>query len=144
MKRRRVLCALIGILAIVLQVILPASARASNGMWVEICGEFGAETVLLDVSAGDGSPVTPKTCAECCPCVLGGATSIAFPQTPVAAAAAPGGVFLLHGTCDPDVPQAAARFWPETRGPPLARSNSNLLDLSLMTSIRFSTGGAWS
>ncbi|MDK3073314.1 hypothetical protein QO034_09355 [Sedimentitalea sp. JM2-8] len=144
LKRRRLLCALIGIMALVLQVFPLASAQASGSMWVEICGEFGAETVLLDVSAEDGAPVAPESCEDCCPCVLGGPVPMAVPQAAVVAVTAPGGAVRLYGAQDADVPQGAARFWPDTRGPPLWQSIPNSLDLPLMVPTRFSAGGAWS
>lgn len=132
------------VLAFLLQAVLPASAQASGGMWVEICGEAGAELVLMAGSGDDTGPATPTACRECCPCVL---TLAGAPMIP------PGEIMLLPAPQSvASGPQAfhtaiainAAQFWPDTRGPPLRHENTKPADLSVMAPTQVPTGGAMS
>ena len=139
-RRWRVLCGWGCVLALLLQVILPTTAQASGGIWIEICGEFGAEMVLMDVSGDETEPAKTAPCPDCGPCMLCAATAPAvFPDFSVTRAPGDAVLARFRGH-DADVPPNDAQFWPDNRGPPVRRANVTILDLPSMpltrTSIR--------
>lgn len=108
---------LLGVVLLVLQSVLPVSARSSAD-WVEICGEFGA--VLVQVDRGAVDPVDPTApCPKCSDCAMCALT--AFEDMPTAQIATVGDIGLISKIslpAYPDVAENAAQFWHESRGPP--------------------------
>lgn len=141
---RVVLSGWVCILALMLQVILPTSAHASGGFWVEICGEFGAETVLMDVAGDETLPVDGEPCADCGPCVLCAAASPAVFSDIAVTGVQYDIVSTRYSEISADLPPNEAQFWPDNRGPPLRHVTTNLLELPSMIPTRISTGGAGS
>lgn len=141
-RQSRTLSGLICVFALLLQVILPTTAQASGGIWVEICGEFGAQTVLMDVSGDDPAPAEPAPCPDCGPCVLCAVAPLVILPDMTITHSDTQAFLTRFQAIAADVPPNDAQFWPDNRGPPLRHAFINTLDLPSMALPRISTGGA--
>lgn len=109
-----------GVLLLMMQVLAPAMAQASaGGEWVVICSELGP--VEVRVSLDDGSPVNDTGCPECEACVL----CVAGDQviTPQVSHVSLFVVATLSLDWAENSVQSVnpAQYWPDCRGPPLAK-----------------------
>lgn len=107
--------ALLAVVALLLQLLLPGIARAANGDWIEICSESGPVLIQVDAEPGSSDAVCPKCkdCVLCAAAVPGVSTSqtwlmLALPAT------------RSLSLTDVEFSLAETRFQrPLTRGPPM-------------------------
>lgn len=136
----QLVCRFVCIISLMLQVLVPVSAQASEGAWIEICGESGAELVRVDVSAGETQPSDMTNCTDCGPCVL---CAVAEPVIAPEPAHALLSIIIVH-TQQPigvdAIKPNAAQFWPDNRGPPVWQANTQKVDHSPMISSLSSRG----
>ncbi|GAA6201311.1 DUF2946 family protein [Aquicoccus sp. SU-CL01552] len=118
--------AILGVFALILQLLAPGLARASQTDWMEICSDQGV--VVVPMNFGDDeapqSPRAPDGPCECCGfCLAYSGPAAAVPPNSVS-------LTLVHGVAraatlpeaqtDRAVPRAV---WPSPRGPPSAPKN---------------------
>ncbi|MCA0872496.1 hypothetical protein LCL97_16810 [Seohaeicola saemankumensis] len=113
--------------------VLPAAAQAAgDGTWIEICGTDGVELIRFDMAGGVPSDQPCPDCNDCLMCAVfaAGALPVLAAQLAGRADAAP---------ADPgyaaEIPENPARFWPDNRGPPGARSDAYLPDPRAVTAV---------
>ena len=118
--------AILGIFALILQLLAPGLARASQTDWMEICSEQGV--VAVPMNFGDEqprqSPAPSGDECDCCAfCLTHCGTAAAVPPNPVS-------LILVHGAAhavalpDAQTGRAVPRaVWPSPRGPPSAPEN---------------------
>lgn len=139
--------ATLGIFALILQLLAPGLARASQADWMEICSDQGVVVVRMDFGNEEErqSPVSPDGACDCCAfCLTCNGVGAAVPPTPVA-------VTLVHGA-----PRAAAlpdaqtghavprAVWPSPRGPPSAPENkTDRAPVASKASIPNKGGALW-
>ena len=116
LKRLR---ALMGICALILQMLAPVAAHSANsGEWMVICGADGP--VLMQVQLSDNDPAPCPKCGECKACQLAISTggilplSLTLRDHPM--------IKTVHGLIDGAIAANPAQFWHENRGPPLVQS----------------------
>lgn len=115
---RRGLAGLLAVFALILQLLAPGVARATNGEWVEICSEIGPVLMQIDVSGDETDQNSP--CPKCKTCTL---CAAAVPFAPKF------GAPVLTNNAEPrdlsltdrriDLPELRYQR-PLTRGPPSA------------------------
>jgi len=116
LKRLR---ALMGICALILQMLAPVAAHSANsGEWMVICGADGP--VLMQVQLSDDAPAPCPKCDDCKACQLsvsvGGVLSAPLTLRDLLAMTAE------HRPLGVSIAANPAQFWHENRGPPLVQS----------------------
>lgn len=118
--------AMLGILALILQLLAPSLARASQTDWMEICSDQGVVVVPMDFGEerAPQSPRAPDGPCDCCGfCLAYGGTAAAVPPNPVSLTLAYG---VARSATLPDAQTGRAvlcAVWPSPRGPPSAPKN---------------------
>ncbi|OUS32973.1 hypothetical protein A9Q94_20985 [Rhodobacterales bacterium 56_14_T64] len=131
--------ALMGICALVLQMMAPAAAQtATPGDWMVICGEAGP--VLMQVSLSGNEPAPCPKCEKCEACQLVVSTGGILPVSLVSR-------FVPKAVAADVMPQSIvgqnpAQFWYKNRGPPLAQISLNDSARRLSHAVTPSKGGA--
>jgi len=128
-RRRCVACpvaAMLGVLALILQLLAPGLARASQTDWMEICSDQGVVVVPMNIGDEEAppSPRAPDGPCDCCgSCLAYGGAAAAVPPNPVS-------LTLVQGAAraatlpDAQTDRAVSRaVWPSPRGPPSAPKN---------------------
>ncbi|WP_372886269.1 DUF2946 family protein [Shimia sp.] len=115
------LAGLMAVFALVLQLLAPSLASATQGEWIEICSEYGI--VLQQIAPEDGTLPSQESgygdCEDCAFCAF------AAPLSPASGAgfeliAASAAQTSRHG--GREVGDDAQFQWPESRGPPSAKT----------------------
>lgn len=102
----------LGIVLLVLQLLAPQLAQASEGAWIEICAEEGAVWIQMPVEGTD------DPCPDCGDCLL--CTTAMDGLIPAQDRSAEPLHLAASQRTLPEAtgPVARHRLWPETRGPP--------------------------
>lgn len=109
------IAASVGVMALILQLLVPTLARASGGDWVEICSDLGVVMVQIDLNDIDDRPGTRPDCAECTLCT---ASVSSPPELDMPIGAAVSGMSMLVPTAPGIRMHESRRLRPEARGPP--------------------------
>ncbi|MCK8465156.1 DUF2946 family protein [Aliiroseovarius sp. S1339] len=108
-------------LALALQLFTSSMGYASNGMWIEICSDFGTEYVQVDLS--DDPTSDQNGCPDCANCALCAVSLTGLPPASPAHFAFGSTVLEATQLQTQTVGPVFRRAWPETRGPPAANKN---------------------
>ncbi len=131
--------ALLGICALVVQMLTPAAAHTANaGEWMVICGEDGP--VLMQVSLSGDEPAPCPKCGKCEACQLVVSTGGILPVALVSRFEPK--VEAIHSLPESSVGSNPAQFWHENRGPPLAHISLSDSARRLSHAVTPSKGGA--
>ncbi|TDK44487.1 DUF2946 family protein [Antarcticimicrobium luteum] len=143
----RPVAALLGVVALILQLLAPGLARASQTDWMEICSEQGVVVVPMDIGGGQDrpQPATPGGSCDCCGfCVTCGGALAAIPPYPVSVATPhglPRTAIRPEAQTDHATPRAV---WPSPRGPPPAPENpTDRAPVASKASILNKGGALW-
>jgi|GEM_PF-3268126 len=138
---------ILGIFALILQLLAPGLARASQADWMEICSDQGVVVVRMDFGDEQApqSPAPSGGKCECCAfCPAHGGTGAAVPPNPVSLTLAYG---AAHAATLPDVKADRAvprAVWPSPRGPPSAPENmTDRAPVASKASIPNKGGALW-
>ena len=119
------LVAVLSVLCVISVQVSPVAASASgDGMWIEICSEFGVVMKQVDLSGDGETDESPcPACAQCPFCAIWDADAV-----PTVQGAAVQG-FVLR--CEPALGSQTvianpAQFWPDNRGPPTAEETARM------------------
>ena len=129
------------VLSLMLQLLAPSLASATQGDWIEICSEYGTILKQVDLSDETRSPGKGHSdCEDCTFCALAALTSPPTGPEFDLADASNGKtvrwVELLQG----GVPR---HLWPETRGPPaLTQTHKAVRDIRALMALTNFQGGA--
>lgn len=133
------LWALVGVCALVLQMLTPVAARAADmGEWMVICGEDGP--MLIQVSLSGDEPTQCPKCESCDACQLIVSGGGLLPVTLVSRFVPK--VESADVMAESSVGINPAQFWHENRGPPLAQVRLNQDACRLSHVVTPSQGGA--
>lgn len=121
-RMARVVTGLLGVLALVFQLLVPsfssAAVMSGDAVWIEICSETGV--AIIQVDANSGLPVEEAPCPDCGDCVFCAAASPGM-QPGTANAECGDALCLTHWMAAADIRVVnPAQFWSHLRGPPLA------------------------
>ncbi|MCP9481380.1 hypothetical protein NNA36_05350 [Shimia sp. CNT1-13L.2] len=115
-RLRRLFVPVLGMLALILQMILPAVSQASEGEWIEICAEYGPVMMQIDFEDEEGEAPCPD-CGDCVMCAVSvPGLSDADPMIVSVAASLSEEAPLVGGIA----PEGVRWLRPITRGPPAA------------------------
>ena len=140
----RAFLSLLGVMALVLQPFTASLGHASNMTWIEICAEDDGTYVQVDLSGGEADPENDRKCCEdCTNCGIcaSSMTGISHEQD--------GRCFDRSGLTQSTIMHTQTvgldqeRAWPETRGPPAAKTEKpNCAARGAFTATPHLKGGA--
>jgi len=134
---RRGFASALGIILLVLQMLVPQTGQAAGGNWIEICSEYGAVEIQVDLDGIplDSPPANDIECPECPTCALCALTGVVAIETAAIATGFDASVLTpdWYGreNCTPN----PAQFWPDNRGPPLAKASTEHMGLRALALI---------
>ncbi|MBO9467937.1 hypothetical protein J7443_22085 [Tropicibacter sp. R15_0] len=110
--------AVLGILALCLQILTPGLGSAQAGDWMVICADGGEQRVQIDLATG--TPVEDQPCPDCDSCRFC-AAGVDLGLAPVCGKTDAGFLVAQIDALPPShVTRKTRNLWPSTRGPPAA------------------------
>lgn len=134
----------LGVVALMLQPFTVSIGQASTMTWIEICADGEGTLVQVDLSGGDAdSEGNPECCEDCTNCGICASSMSGLSQDQVGGRFDRTAVAQATSLNAQVVSSDQKRAWPETRGPPAAKTGkSNCAARGAFTAIPYLKGGA--